>query len=227
MLKVSSRPDGSPPGTRMTTARFWPFLRLASAVGADVDFGDAGVLEAHVVLAVDRIGLVDDDAEARLQQHADRQHHEAQLALLLALQLEHLHADHRRLVGRRRRNRASSGRRPCRSSAPCRRASPTAAPARRDRPSTAAAAAAGRPADPGGGAAAAGAGAAGFAGAFCARAAPAPSARLNASAAAPRRVTGKLINRPFKPSEMIAAPVAASGAAERLAAPSASLRATI
>ena len=79
------------------------FLQVGERGRADFDLGGAGVLEAHVVLAVEGLGLVDDDAEAGLDQHADRQHHEAQLLLFLALKFEDLHADHRSLVGRRRK----------------------------------------------------------------------------------------------------------------------------
>src|SRR5208282_4271925 len=46
---------------------------------------------------------------------------------------------------------------------------------------------------------AAGAGAAGFSFAVCASAAPEAKARLVASAAAPKRVIGRLIKDPFKP----------------------------
>ena len=78
------------------------FFQHFDSFRANVDFRRAGVLEAHVVLALDRLVLVDDDAEAGLQQHADRQDQEPQLAPLFAGHVKQVDADHRRLIGRRR-----------------------------------------------------------------------------------------------------------------------------
>ena len=47
-----------------------------------------------------RLVLIDDDTEAGLQQHADRQDQEPQLAPLFAGHVKQVDADHRRLIGR-------------------------------------------------------------------------------------------------------------------------------
>ena len=80
-------------------AHVLPFFHGFQGLGANFDLRRAGVLEAHVVPAFDRFAFVDDDTEARLQHHADRQDQKPQLAFLLAGYVKDVNADHRRLIG--------------------------------------------------------------------------------------------------------------------------------
>jgi hypothetical protein len=65
-------------------AHVLPFFQGVERLRANFELGRTGVLEAHVVPTLERLAFVDDDAEARLQHHAYRQHQEPQLAFLLA-----------------------------------------------------------------------------------------------------------------------------------------------